>query len=72
MFGKKKKIERKMRGAPLCQAIWCCSFLCMYRRKWEVTEKWNQSGYSENYDSSFALYCSVHLQAGIEHCTSGW
>ena len=27
-----------MHGVPLCQAVWCCSFLCMYRRKWEVTE----------------------------------
>ena len=67
-----------MHGVPLCQAVWCCSFLCMYRRKWEVTESvtvkiiLQYSGYySEDY-TRFALYCCAHLQAGIAHCTSGW
>ena len=50
--------------------------MLMYRGKWEVTKKWNWSGSSEDYDSCFMLYCSVHLHAsacvGIEHCTSGW
>ena len=64
--------QRKMCGVPLCQAIWSCSFLCMYQGKWEVTEKWNWSGYSEDYDSCFGLYCSVHLRVGIKHSTSVW
>ena len=43
---------------------------------WKVTGKWNRSGSSEDYDSYFALCCSVHFctsaRAGVEHCTSGW
>ena len=69
LFGKKQ--TKKTRGAPLCQAIWCCSFLFMYRGKWEVTGRWKRSGYIEDYDSRFVLYCSVHLWASIEHCKSG-
>ena len=60
-----------MHGVPLCQAVWCCSFLCMYRRKWEVTESvtvkiiLQYSGYySEDY-TRFALYCCAHLQAAL-------
>ena len=41
-------------------------------REMEVTGKWNRTGSSEDYESHFALYCSVHLQAVIEHCTSSW
>ena len=70
LFG--KKTQRKMCGVPLCQAIWSCSFLCMYQGKWEVTEKWNWSGYSEDYDSRFGLYCSVHLRVGVKHSASVW
>ena len=51
-----------MRGAPLCQAIWCCSFLGICQGKWEVTEKWHRSGSSEDHDSRFTLYCSVHCE----------
>ena len=67
-----KRKKRKTRGAPLHQAIWCCSFLYMYQGKGKVTKKWNRSGYTEDHDSRFALYCFVHLRAGIEHCTNGW
>ena len=52
------------------QAIWCCSFLFVYQGNWEVTGKWNWSGSSEDYDSCFALYCSVHCTQVHEQASS--
>ena len=56
-----------MHGVPLCQAVWCCSFLCMYRRKWEVTESitvkiiLRYSGYySEDY-TVFTIVKIIHV-----------
>ena len=66
-----KKPQKNMWSA------YCARLFGLCIREMGSTGKWNWSGSCEDYDSCFALHCSVHLHAsvqgaGVKHCTSGW